>query len=179
MCWVQQLQKLFWEVAVSVCQKDFGRTRQNSGHTPVFGIKSITRSECMQDRPHTVVSFTASTPPHPPWSSLPPHYIRNLCVCASSLLIMSDFWFPVCFLFSFIAFYLQHSSEGCWEIALKWFIIGWPLPHAYIFVPASVCTREGRANGGGGRGVQISCFNFSIGSWPGVKGWLSTTSLTR
>lgn len=38
-------------------------------------------SECMQDRPHTVVSFTASTPLHPPWSSLPPHYTRNLCAC--------------------------------------------------------------------------------------------------
>lgn len=53
------------------------------------------------------------------------HITPETCVrvCVSSHLIMSDLWFPVYFLSSFIAFYLQHSNEGYWEIAPKWFII--------------------------------------------------------
>lgn len=90
--------------------------------------------ERTRDRPHTAVSFSPSTPPYTPRSSLPPHYARNpklSSVCPvlgeTPSTSLSSFQFCFCFFvsrsfsshFSLQQAGLQNTSGGYWEIAVK------------------------------------------------------------
>lgn len=127
--------------------------------------------ECTWDRPHTVVIFSPSTPPHTPRSSLPPHYARN-----PKLNSVSSDKTPSMSLCSFQFFVSQSFpshlllSSASWVAEHQWRILGnsCKMIHHLAFTTcmhfcACKYVRERSKERGGGEGVQI-CFNFSIGS---------------
>lgn len=138
----------------SICQRDkcnwrrltrkslAGTTEQSKtlDNIPVSCLKINNpdpSGECTQDRPHTAVSFSPSTPPYAPQSSFSPHYARNpklSCVrpVLSRTPSVSLSFFSTVFFFLFLSLCLslliyhspqqaglQNTSEGYWEIAVK------------------------------------------------------------
>lgn len=131
--------------------------------------------ERTRDRPHTAVSFSpVHSPSHPsifPSSTLRQKPQTQLCVS------ISPFQFFFVFLFSFTALFsklgCRNTSEGYWEIAIKWFIIWLTFTTCMHFCACEcMCKREERRAGKGAEAckflVLISQLALNQGSKVGL-----------